>query len=65
MYISINEPAKIMLYERMGSAAGPNTVAKYTQRRIDGVSSATPYRREKKKQMEQISDECLLLTLCE
>lgn len=66
MYISINEPAKIMLYERMGSAAGPNTVAKYTQRRIDGVSSATPYRRKKQKiQVEQISDECLLLTLCE
>lgn len=44
MYMSMNEPAKIMLYERIGSAAGPNTVAKYTQRRIDGVSSATPYR---------------------
>lgn len=43
MYISINEPANIMLYERIGNAAGPNTVAKYTQRRIDGVSSATPY----------------------
>lgn len=47
MYISMNDPAKIMLYERIGSAAGPNTVAKYTQRRIDGVSSATPYREKK------------------
>lgn len=44
MYMSINEPAKIILYERIGSAAGPKTVAKYTQRRIDGVNSATPYR---------------------
>lgn len=48
MYISMNDPAKIMLYERIGSAAGPNTVAKYTQRRIDGVSSATPCREKKK-----------------
>lgn len=49
MYISINEPAKIILYERIGSAAGPKTVAKYTQRRIDGVNSATPYRKLKLK----------------
>lgn len=51
MYISMNEPAKIMLYERMGRAAGPNTVAKYTQRRMDGVSSATPYRKWENRNM--------------
>lgn len=43
MNISINEPAKIILYDKIGRAAGPNTVAKYIQRRIEGVSSAIPY----------------------
>lgn len=39
----MKEPAKIILYDKIGRAAGPNTVAKYIQRLIDGVNSAIPF----------------------